>query len=299
MSIRTMTAADIPFAMRLKAQNNWNQLEADWQRQLALEPAGCFVAELPSPLAPLPKGEPSQVVGTACACVFGDVAWINFVLVDQAQRGKGIGTALMQHVLDYLDHRGVGTIRLDATPLGQKVYEKLGFVSEFTLERYEGFLPKNDTDLKLPDSSRSARVSSLTAGDLPAAIDLDEKVNATRRDRLLRHAFGSAPENAFKYATDGNLKGFCMFRPGSNAWQIGPLQGSVGAGLHLLSLVKRRLAGQRVYMDVPKSHEVAVIVAQSLGLNLQRSFLRMSRGKSVAEREHLHLFWSSFGPEKG
>jgi GNAT superfamily N-acetyltransferase len=288
MNIRNMTAADIPVAMRLKSQNNWNQLEADWKRQLDLEPDGCFVFAS--------NGQP---VGTACACVFGDVAWINFVLVDQAHRGKGIGSALMKHVVQYLDERRVATIRLDATPLGQPVYEKLGFVGEFTLERYEGFLPKKDADLKLPGSSRSGRVAPIASSDLPAVFDYDEAVSATRRDKLLRHVFESGPDNALMYAPDSNLKGFCMFRPGSNAWQIGPLQGSVGAGLHLLSLVKRRLAGQRVYIDVPKSHEVAVIVAQSLGLNLQRSFLRMSRGKSVADREHLHLFWSSFGPEKG
>lgn len=288
MEIRTMTAADIPFAMRLKAQNNWNQLEADWRRQLELEPSGCFVAEN--------DGTP---IGTACACVFGDVAWINFVLVDQAQRGKGIGTALMKHVVQYLDDRGVATIRLDATPLGQPVYEKLGFVGEFTLERYEGFLPKKDADLKLPGNRRSGRVTPLRAEDLPAVLALDESVTATRREKLLRHVYESVPENGLKYAPEGELKGYCMFRPGSNAWQIGPVQGSVGAGLHMLSIVKRELAGERVYIDVPRSHEVAVIVAQSLGLNLQRPFLRMSRGKSLADREHLHLFWSSFGPEKG
>src|ERR1051325_10661312 len=120
MDIRTMTPGDIPFAMRLKAQNGWNQLDADWQRQLALEPTGSFVAEL--------GGQP---VGTACACVFGDIAWVNFVLVDQVQRGQGIGAALMRHVLAWLDERGVPTIRLDATPLGQPVYAKLGFVGDF------------------------------------------------------------------------------------------------------------------------------------------------------------------------
>ena len=289
MNIRTMTAADIPIAMRLKAQNNWNQLEADWRRQLDLEPTGCFVAE----------SEESHVVGTACACVFGDVAFINFVLVDQAVRGKGIGTALMKCVIQYLEERGVATIRLDATSLGQPLYEKLGFVGEFTLERYEGFLPKKDDELNLPGNKRSGRVTPLTFGDLQALFDLDEMVTATRREKLLRHIFDSAPQNGLKYAPDGKLKGFCLFRPGSNAWQIGPVQGTVGAGLHMLSIVKRHLAGERVYIDVPKAHEVAVIVAQSLGLNLQRSFLRMCRGKSLADREHLHLFWSSFGPEKG
>ena len=238
-------------------------------------------------------------VGTACACVFGNIAWINFVLVDQAHRGKGIGSALMKHVIQYLDERGVASIRLDATPLGQPVYTKLGFVGEFTLERYEGVLPQSESDHYLPRREGGARVVPLAPDDLPAVIAMDEAVTGTRRERLLRRLFEEAPGNALKYAPGGEFKGYCLWRPGSNAWHIGPLQGSVGAGLHLLSHVARRLTGQRVYIDVPKAHEVACIIAESLGLTLQRPFLRMCRGESVVEREHLHLFWASFGPEKG
>jgi len=288
MNIRTMTAADIPFAMRLKAQNNWNQLETDWRRQLELEPSLCFVAENAT------RGP----LGTACACVLGDVAWVNFVLVEQTERGKGVGTALMKHVLQHLDARGVPTIRLDATPLGAPVYEKLGFTGEFTLDRYEGVLPEKDT-APLPEGKDIERVMPMTGSDLPAALAMDHAVTAARRDRLLQHLLTKAPTKALQWAPGGRFKGYCMWRPGANAWHIGPMQGSVGAGLRLLSAVSRRLAGERVYLDIPRSHEVAVIVAQSLGLKLQRSFLRMNRGINVAEREHLHLFWSSSGPEKG
>jgi GNAT superfamily N-acetyltransferase len=287
MDIRTMTTTDIPFAMRLKAQNNWNQLEADWRRQLELDPTSCFIAEN--------NGQP---LGTACACVFGDTAWINFVLVDQAQRGKGIGTALTKHVVQYLDDRGVATIRLDATPLGQPVYEKLGFVGDFTLDRFEGILPSKAADTALP-SDEAGRVTPLTAAELQNAIAMDDAVSVAPREKLLRYMLETAPQHALQYAPGGRFKGFCMWRPGSNAWQIGPLQGTIGAGLFLLAHVTRRLAWQRVYIDVPKSHEIALIVAESLGLKLQRTFLRMCRGKSVSEREHLHLFWASFGPEKG
>src|SRR6266849_965159 len=69
--IRVMTVADIPLGMRLKAQNAWNQLEADWRRFLTMEPDGCFVAEW--------RG---TAVGTACTCTFDDVAWVAMVLVD-------------------------------------------------------------------------------------------------------------------------------------------------------------------------------------------------------------------------
>ena len=87
-----MTEADIPFGMHLRAQAGWNQLEADWQRLLALAPDGCFLAEV--------DGQPA---GTAVAVAFGPIAWISMVLVDEAQRGRGVGTAIMRHVLAHLD----------------------------------------------------------------------------------------------------------------------------------------------------------------------------------------------------
>src|SRR5437764_6600293 len=98
LHIRVMSAADIPFGMRLKQQAGWNQLEADWRRYLDLQPDGCFVAEL--------DGQP---VGTAATSLFGSVAWIALVLVDNAVRGRGIGTALMERALAFLDQRGVRT----------------------------------------------------------------------------------------------------------------------------------------------------------------------------------------------
>src|SRR5258707_9241947 len=115
--IRTMTAADLPLGLRLCRSAGWNQTEADWQRFLDLQPDGCFVAEY--------NGTPA---GTTTTCIFGSVAWIAMVLVEESARGRGIGTALLHHALEFLDDRGVATIRLDATPLGLSLYERLGFV---------------------------------------------------------------------------------------------------------------------------------------------------------------------------
>src|SRR5262245_16769871 len=103
-----MTAADVPLGMRLKEQAGWNQVEKDWLRFLDLEPGGCFVAELDG-----------TAVGTVATCVFGPVAWVAMVLVNAAYRGRGAGKALMGHALKYLDGRGVASVRLDATSLGQ------------------------------------------------------------------------------------------------------------------------------------------------------------------------------------
>src|SRR5262249_4097975 len=131
VTIRPMTVADIPGGMKLKEQNLWNTLPEDWRRQLDLEPEGCFVAETEG-----------AVIGTACACIFDTVAWVNLVLVDRIQRGRGIGTSLMRTVLAWLDDRKVPSVRLDATPLGRPIYEKLSFAVEYELTRYEGTMPQ-------------------------------------------------------------------------------------------------------------------------------------------------------------
>jgi hypothetical protein len=44
-TLRTMTTADVPFAMELKNSVGWNQTAADWLGYLEFEPTGCFVAE--------------------------------------------------------------------------------------------------------------------------------------------------------------------------------------------------------------------------------------------------------------
>jgi len=44
----------------------------------------------------------------------------------------------MQAALDYLRGVGVATIKLDATPAGRPLYERLGFKEESLVERWEG-----------------------------------------------------------------------------------------------------------------------------------------------------------------
>lgn len=122
LRIRPMTADDLPLGMRLKSQAGWNQTQTDWRRFLAMQPEGCLVAELDG-----------VAVGTAVVTAFESVAWISMVLVEQSVRGRGIGKALMSQALELAAELGCTSIRLDATPLGQPLYESLGFVPQYEL----------------------------------------------------------------------------------------------------------------------------------------------------------------------
>lgn len=126
MEMRRMTRADIPGGMRLKDLAGWNQTSADWARFLEAGEEGCFAVELDG-----------AVRGTAATIDYqGRFAWVGMVLVDPEYRGRGIGTKLLERCVEYLDAIRIPCIKLDATPLGKPIYEKLGFVTEYEIERW-------------------------------------------------------------------------------------------------------------------------------------------------------------------
>jgi GNAT superfamily N-acetyltransferase len=267
LRIRTMTAADVPLADRLRAQAGWNQTVDDWRRYLTLEPEGCFVAES--------DGQPA---GTTVACIFGQLAWVAMVLVDKALRGQGIGTRLMEHALDWLDRRGVPTVRLDATPLGRPIYLKLGFVDEYELARLEGVAALQDS-------------GQLPTTDLEAICRLDAEATATPRRRLLEAFFQGQP-------SANTARAYVMFRPGCRAFQIGPAVAlDEQSGRAVADWALGRCAGSMVFADIPLVNHPAIEWAAERGLVEQRRFMRMCRGPRVADRPE--WIWASSGPELG
>jgi GNAT superfamily N-acetyltransferase len=271
--IRPMTAADLSLGLHLSRQAGWNQTDADWRRALELQPDGCFVAEWEG-----------AAVGTTTVCVFGDVAWIALVLVDEAARGHGVGTALVQHALNWLDEHGVPAVRLDATPLGQPLYERLGFVAQNRLARYEGTLPAVGDDGPC-EAARPEQWETLAA--------LDEAVTATDRRKLLFRLFAEQPGAVRVAGADG----FLAARPGRRAVQIGPCIAAPDAGPVLFADAWRCYAGRHVYVDIPIANEAATRRADARGLTVQRTLTRMVRGTPRCER--LEWLWASSGPEKG
>jgi GNAT superfamily N-acetyltransferase len=275
--IRTMTADDLPEGLRLSRQAGWNQTEADWSRLFDLQPDGCFVADR--------EGVP---VGTVATCLFGPVAWVAMVLVEESARGRGIGRALVAHALAFLDGKGIRTVRLDATPLGLPLYEKLGFVAEYRLDRYQG---------QLPGPERPADGRPITPELRDGLIALDRAVTGTDRGKLLRRLVDERPETVRVVLRDDRVDGFLMARPGSRAWQIGPCIAGPEAGTLLLDGAWHSFAGRAVLIDVPTDHDQAQAMARAGGLSIQRHLMRMRRGEKLVER--VASLWAGAGPEKG
>jgi GNAT superfamily N-acetyltransferase len=283
IGIRIMSGRDVSAGMRLKEQAGWNQTEADWQRCLELQPDGCFVAECDR-----------IAVGTATTCIFGSIAWVAMVLVDVSVRGRGIGRALLEHALGFLEGRDVRSIRLDATPLGRPLYQKLGFVNEYALARYDGIAHAS----QIPVVGRDQPcLSPVQPEDLDSLCRFDRDITSTDRSKLLGRLFDEQTGDWRMAVADGKVAGFVAGRPGSLARHIGPCLATAGAGAQLLNDALVRHRGQRVFVDVPVNHTAANAVVRTAGLEPQRTLYRMCRGPRL--REIPERIWAAFGPEKG
>ena len=272
-----MTIDDLGLGLGLTQQAGWNQTEADWRRFIELEPEGCFVGELNG-----------RSVGTTTTCVFRKTAWIAMVLVEVNARGNGVGTTLLKHSIEHLKSRQVRTIRLDATSLGRPIYEKLGFVPDYGLARFEGVAPRG---------KKSSAVVEAGPGMFADLIEFDRRMTGRERVKMLGRLFEEFPENIRIVRRADEMEGFITMRPGANAVQIGPCTATPDAGSVLLCDGFNRCAGETVFVDIPLDNTEAVKVAESNGLTIQRSFTRMSWGRKAID--NAEASWASSGAEKG
>ncbi|MBI1984326.1 MAG: GNAT family N-acetyltransferase [Acidobacteria bacterium] len=279
VNFRRMTTADIPAGMRLKDIAGWNQTPADWERFLRASPEGCFAAEVEG-----------RVVGTATTIVYeGRFAWIGMVLVDPEQRGRGIGTRLLERTIEYLDEIAVPTLKLDATPQGKPIYEKLGFVVEYEIERW-----------KLQREPAAQRTSpAAPPRNLHRLLRLDREVFGADRSDLLRSLYRDAPEYTLAAEFLGELTAYALGRRGTRADHLGPwISRDEASAREMLDEFLRRSTRETIFVDVMRGNPFARVQLRSRGFEFSRPLTRMYRGPN----KHPGcpgLVCSALGPEFG
>jgi GNAT superfamily N-acetyltransferase len=263
MDIRIMTADDISAGVRLKEIAGWNQTEADWKRFLEASPQGCFVAEVND-----------KVCGTVTTIVFENrFAWVGMVLVDPEFRSRGLGTALLERAIQYLDDLKIATIKLDATPQGKPLYEKLGFMSEYEIERWS-LQRASPGDTRIPNRwvSASAELSL-------EVLEIDREVFGADRSALLKSLHREAPEFTSSVLVGGIVQGYALGRRGAFADHLGPwISRSSGAAPQLLENFVTRSSRQRLIVDRKEANKIAAGLLESFGFSYARTLTRMYRG---------------------
>ena len=283
IEIRLLGQSDIPAAMQLKELARWNQTESDWRRLLQLEPSGCFGAFLDGSL-----------VGTTTTTAYDrELAWIGMVLVSPENRRCGIATQLIKRALEYLSGK-VRTVKLDATPEGQTVYEGLGFEVESLIERYVGVAP-----VRVVYSSNAVVDTNLDFETSREMVELDRFVFGADRSRLIKILINNAcVAPVLQRAADGRLSGYGLARRGTSADYVGPvIVTEAETAAPLLDRLLGQLPDQQIYVDLNSSFKTGERVLKDRGFKKQRNLIRMSRGRKSTPTSP--FVFAIAGPEIG
>ncbi len=278
--IDRLGSTDIASAMQLVEAAGWNQTPNDWSRVIDNQPDGCFAAR-----------SNDQLVGTVTSTAYArKLAWIGMMLVHPDQRRQGIGQLLMERVLTYLQSQEIETIKLDATPAGKPLYEKLGFTEQFTFQRW----------------IRPA----LTTSFEPRAIDVttDHTTQNPLDDRKLaeldRLAFGTDRASWIGVVARTAVRiialpeGYGMLRSGRTSHYIGPMVASnIDTARAIVTSLMQSIEGPILWDVVftdPSRHQLAT----DLGFRPLRDLTRMVYGGDHLQ-PRMDLQWAICDPASG
>jgi GNAT superfamily N-acetyltransferase len=284
MHLRAMTKLDVPAGLRLNELAGWNQTAADWYRFLEASPAGCFVAE-----------EDARACGTATTITYENrFAWIGMVLVDPGHQKRGIGTQLLNRTIEYVDQRKIPTAKLDATPQGQPLYRKLGFVTEYEIARLILKRPTNPIA-----SSAGSSKPLLTEAQLEPIFKFDREVFGADRSFLLCSLRDRSPDFAMGSWSNGSPQGYAFGRNGLFADHLGPwVARSQEAAENLLQEFMTRSSRKTLIVDCLSANRMAIELLRSHGFAHSRLLTRMFRGPN-AHPGNPESLCAIVGPEFG
>lgn len=280
--VRPMLLTDLKPAMDLAGIEGWNQTVKDWMILVDNPLNTCLVAEYNG-----------KIIGTSTVINYSDIAgWIGMVLVNKDFRRKGIGRTLVTKILDKV--HGFRSVKLDATPAGQPVYKKLGFIEERVLYRMISTPYLNFNKMEY-----STEPVAIQPNEFDEIIKFDKDIFGVERAYLLKNSMLNYPAKAFKLKRDEKISGYILGRDGIRYNYIGPVFAfTTSDAKALIFRALKSLTNQDVALDVPEDKKELIEWLESIGFVIQRQFTRMylNQNPLPGRIENQYLI---IGPEYG
>jgi GNAT superfamily N-acetyltransferase len=200
--IRCMQEEDLAFAAQCTANEGWQS--EDFTSLMIFynyDPHGCFIAE-----------QNGQKVGICIATKYAKSGFIGELIVLPEARGRGIGVALLNHGVAYLQQGGANSIYLDGVVKAVNLYERNGFRKVCRSWRFSGRLGRRPGE----------NVRQMTTHDLPQVFALDFAQFGTDRNFFLQHRFKIFPNLSYVMVVDDRITGFILGRCGEGWISAGP-----------------------------------------------------------------------------
>ena|SRR5258708_6880760 len=271
--VRHLTEADLEAAgtIAMAAYERTQSLEAAVRRNLALQPDGWYLALLDD-----------TPVGLGGAVNYGPFAYLGLMSVLPSVQGHGIGMALMERILAWLDDRQCPTVLLNARPRAVSLYKRYGFVEiDQTLQLHRS----EQAPMMQPPAPR---VTFIPADEIPVVAAFDTL--AFGANRLAALSDYCAQETArFLISRDasGQLTGFLVARQGT----LGPWNTSAMADAKCL--LQQALALPflgPLTVSLSARHHGALDLLARYGFQVHRALPHMRRGQPLQRDTQFHLY---------
>lgn len=241
------------------------QRTGDWINELQfnrrVQPDGYFGAYMDGVL-----------VGMVGTIIYSTFAHIGLMGVHPQYQRQGIGFALMQHLLSWLDRKRIPLVLLDASPSGQLLYQKLDFVAcepVYVFQRRKGD----------PIHHGPIETRLLNSKDLERIRTTDMQVFGADRSRLFTNLLEKYPNRAFILQDGpGSIKGYIFAREAS----LGPwVMEAPEDAEPLLQAVLSLPFDEDASVVVPESNGKAMTLLHRYGFEIVRTNLHMKRGSGA------------------
>jgi ribosomal protein S18 acetylase RimI-like enzyme len=252
-----MKTTDIRSVLKLTAEERWGFRTRDLNRMIALQPGGCLVATM--------GGGP---IGLTTTITYGNTTgWIGNVVVNEKQRGAGIGSNLVQSAVERLRRMRIKSIGLYSYPENEAMYKRLGF------ETIGGFATLS---MRNSDVNFARRM-----GETPfhQILGLDKRVFRADRSRLLKRLHREFPKCWTWITSNARVSGYSLVKRYLASSEVGPLVCELMNRESVEALLKRSIALTKKWpleMSVPESNSTMMKTAGHLGFRLERKGLVMS-----------------------
>ena len=273
--LRPMTRDDVDPAAELILGNDWG-VRREWL-EFATTQAAC---------TPMVADVDGSIVGTGIGTANGPVGWIGTIFIAPDRRGRGLGRALTQAIIDGLESAGCRTLALVATTEGRRLYERMGFELQ---SRYHILQA-----IGLPPADQPDGVRLFEPDDLAAIERLDRAGTGEDRAHAIRR-FAGTETTRVTTGDDGAVEGYVLRAPWGGGATIAR---TPEAALRILT-ARRRAAGPdgRVRLGILDENAEGMARLMDVGLRLTWSAPRMVRGEPLVWRPD--WIWGQFNHAMG
>jgi GNAT superfamily N-acetyltransferase len=275
LSISNLTEADLDIAdgiIRAAYQTSISRLEA-MRTNLSIQPHGWLLATL--------DAEPVGLVG---ATNYGPFAYVGLMSVLPTVQRRGVGRALLSHLLSHLADEQCPTVLLDASESGAALYRHFAFVDEDIVGHW---CLDSRSALKTPLLEQE-RVQLLAYTQFAELAAFDARYFGADRSIVLQVLWQAYPDCTLVTRNQvGDITGY-LFVQGQTlgSWVAEQVDDAEALLMKALAL----FAIETPLVFVPGANTLAAELLERSGFRLLRTLRHMRRGDPVALRDRTKIY---------